>query len=277
MVNFEYFKPESLMEARKILIEYGEDGHILNGGTDLIVRMRGDITKPKAVVDIKGIDELHNIEFDEMNGLTVGACVNLNDMLHNDIVMKKYDFLSKAAKSIGSGQVRNRATMVGNNCNASPLADTSTPLYVLDANVIIYGENGKFEVPIVDFYKGVRKTCLNSGEIVTGIRIPYYEGMKGVFKKNSRRSTVDLSTVCTSVVKIGDEFRIGLGAVAPTPIRASEAEKYLEGKELNEDVIGEASKIAASCAKPIDDVRASKEYRIEMVRVLVMQSLQELS
>lgn len=277
MKSFEYFKPKTLEEARNLLIEYGEGAHILNGGTDLIVRMRDNITQPKAVIDIKGIGKLYQINFNEDKGLIVGGCVTLNDMAHNNIVQEKYEILSKAAKSIGSGQVRNLATMVGNNCNASPLADTATPLLALDAKVIIYCENGENEISIHDFFKGVRKTCLKIGDIVTAIRIPYYEKVEGVFQKNSRRSKVDLSTVCTSVVKIEDDIRIAMGAVAPTPIRARKAEEYINGKKLTNETIKEASDIAASEAKPIDDVRSSREYRIEMVRVLVNRSLAALA
>lgn len=276
MKSFEYFKPQTLKEASEILVKNGKDAHILNGGTDLIVRMRDNITTPKVVVDIKGIKELHKIEYDKDKGLSVGACVKLSDMAHNRDVIENYSFLADAAESVGSGQVRNLATMIGNNCNASPLADTSTPLLALDAKVIIYGPEGEREISIHDFFKGVRKTCLQPGEIVTSIRIPTYKNLKGVFSKNSRRKDVDLSTVCTTVVRIGDEIRIAMGAVAPTPIRAWAAEKEAKGLELTEENIKKLANIAASEAKPIDDVRASREYRIEMIKVMVARSLEKL-
>jgi len=276
MKSFEYFKPQTLKEASELLVTHGPNAHILNGGTDLVVRMRDRVTVPDAVVDIKGIKELHKINYDENEGLFVGACVKLSDMVHNRAVAENYSFLADAAESVGSGQVRNLATMVGNNCNASPLADTATPLLVLDAVVCIYGPNGEKEVSIHDFFKGVRKTCLELGEIVTGIKIPAYKDLKGVFMKNSRRKDVDLSTVCTSVAKIGNEIRIAMGAVAPTPIRAREAEKFANEKGLTDETIEKIAEIAASECKPIDDVRASKEYRIEMVRVMIRRSLEQL-
>lgn len=276
MKAFEYFKPQTLKEASELLVSYGPNAHILNGGTDLVVRMRDRLTVPDAVVDIKGIKELHEINYDEKEGLFVGACVKLSDMVHNRAVAENYSFLAEAAESVGSGQVRNLATMVGNNCNASPLADTATPLLVLDAVVCIYGPNGEREVSIHDFFKGVRKTCLELGEIVTGIKIPAYKDLKGVFMKNSRRKDVDLSTVCTSVAKIGNEIRIAMGAVAPTPIRAREAEKFANEKGLTDETIEKIAEIAASESKPIDDVRASREYRVEMVRVMIRRSLEQL-
>jgi aerobic carbon-monoxide dehydrogenase medium subunit len=276
MKYFDYYKPELLKEASELLISNGENAHILNGGTDLIVRMREKLTTPKAVIDIKGIKELHRLSYDEKEGLFVGACVKLSDMAHNKDVVEKYTFLADAAETVGSGQVRNLATMVGNNCNASPLADTSTPVLALDAAVVIYGKEGEREVSIHDFFKGVRKTCLAQGEIVVGIKVPAYKDMKGVFTKNSRRKEVDLSTVCTSVVKVGEEIRIAMGAVAPTPIRAKKAEEYAKGKELTDEAISEIVDLAVSEARPIDDIRASKEYRLEMVRVMVRRSLEQL-
>ncbi|MFA5524748.1 MAG: xanthine dehydrogenase family protein subunit M [Tissierellales bacterium] len=276
MKSFEFFKPQTLKEASELLIAHGDNAHILNGGTDLVVRMRENLTTPEVIVDIKGIKELHEISYDANNGLFVGACVKLSDMAHKKVVVENYSFLADAAETVGSGQVRNLATMAGNNVNASPLADTSTPLLATDAVVCIYGPNGEREVSIHDFFKGVRKTCLVHGEIVTGIKIPAYKELKGVFTKNSRRKDVDLSTVCTTVVKVGDEIRIAMGAVAPTPIRAWEAEKLAKGAELTDEVINKIADMAASEAKPIDDVRASKEYRVEMVRVMVRRSLEEL-
>ena len=276
MKNFEYFKPETLEEASSLLVKYGENAHILNGGTDLIVRMRDEITAPDAVIDIKGIKELNRVDFDKEKGLFVGACVTLNEMIHNPNVKENYDILAKSAKTVGSAQVRNKATMIGNICNASPLADTATPLLALDAVVEIYSPKGEREVSIHDFFVWVRKTSLEHGEIVKGIRIPFYKDMDGVFQKLSRRKEVDLSTVCASVIRAGGEFRIALGSVAPTPIRVRKTEDLLKGKDLTDAFIEEIAEIASSETAPIDDVRASKEYRLEMVKVLVERGLKEI-
>lgn len=276
MKCFNYYKPKSLKEASEILLGYGEGAHILNGGTDLVVRMRDEITTPNAVVDIKGIKELYKMNYDGEDGLFIGACVKLTDMVHYGKVTENYRFLSDAAESIGAGQIRNLATMVGNNCNASPLADTSTPLLVLDAIVVIYGPKGNREISIHEFFKGVRKICLGPGEIVTGIKVPAYENVDGVFMKNSRRKDMDLSTVCTSVGIINNNIHIAMGAVAPTPIRAWEAEKFVKGKSLTDEIINKTASIATSESKPIDDVRSTKEYRREMVNVMVCRSLEKL-
>ncbi|KXG74256.1 FAD binding domain-containing protein [Thermotalea metallivorans] len=274
MRQFEYLKPKTLEEASRLLVQYGEEASVLNGGTDLLVRIRDGISRPKAVVDIKGIDRLKEISFDEEKGLTIGACVNLNDMIQYPVLVEKYRILAEAAHTVGSCQVRNRATMAGNITNASPLADTATPLLVLDAMVKVFGPQGEREVSIHDFFLWVRKTCLQAGEIVTAVRIPVYkENVIGNYQKHGRRDAVDLSTVCGAVVKIGDQVRIALGAVAPTPIRAWKTEEFLKGKNLTEDVIAEAAEIALRETAPIGDIRASKEYREEIIKVLVRRGL----
>lgn len=277
MKKFEYFKPQSLEEAYELLVEYGDKAHILNGGTDLIVRMREGLVQPEVVVDIKGIEGLEEISYKEEDGLTIGACTTLNDLSSNPIVQEKFILLGQAAHTVGSLQVRNRATMVGNICNASPLADTATPLLALDAMVIIHGKEGLREVSIHDFFVWVRETCLKHGEIVTGVRVPIFK--KVVFadyQKLSRRKEVDLSTVCASIVKIDGEYKIALGAVAPTPIRLRATEAYLRHKELEDEIIEEAQEIAMSEVSPITDIRASKEYRLEMVKVLVGRGLKDI-
>ncbi|PAB57401.1 FAD binding domain-containing protein [Anaeromicrobium sediminis] len=273
MRDFEYYKPTTLQEASDLLLKYGDDAHILNGGTDLLVRIRENITNPKVVVDIKGIKELYDIKYDN-DGIYIGACVNLNDMAHHKEVKRCYKVLSEGAKSVGSGQVRNRATMAGNICNASPLADTSTPLLALDATLVIFTPEGEKEMSIHDFFVWVRKTSLKNGEILKAIKIPRYDGIIGGFQKISRRKEVDLSTVGATCCLANDEYRIALASVAPTPIRARKTEEYLKGKRLTNEVIEEACEIAATECAPIGDVRASKEYRVDMVKVAIKRSLE---
>jgi len=276
MKRFEYFKPQSLAEASKLLLEIGEGALVFNGGTDLVVRMRDRITEPEAVIDIKGIKELMGITVGE-SYITIGGTTTLNEIASNDIIQQKYRILAEAAHSVGSKQVRNRATMTGNICNASPLADTATPLLVLDAKMLVFGPEGEKEIPIQDFFIWVRKTMLKHGEIVKGIKIPLYEDeIKGSFQKLSRRPEVDLSTVCASIIKVNNEIRIALGAVAPTPIRLKKTEEYLKGKTLTDEVIEEAKGLGVLEISPIDDIRASKEYRLEMAEVLISRGLNEI-
>lgn len=275
MKEYEYYKPKNLKEACDLLIKYNGKANILNGGTDIIVRMRDGHSTPEALIDIKGINELHKLDFDYDRGLFIGACVNLNELGLDGNVQKYYPFLAQAALSVGSKQVRNRATCIGNICNASPLADTATPLMVLDATISVYGPEGEREIPISEFFVFVRKTVLKENEIVKGIKIPYKPNILGIFYKMSRRKEVDLSTVCSTVVKEENKIKIAFGAVAPTPVRLYKTEEYLDGCSLNDIAIEQACQMAAEEVAPIDDLRASKEYRKEMVRVMLRRSLVE--
>ncbi|SCZ78261.1 FAD binding domain-containing protein [Acidaminobacter hydrogenoformans] len=270
MRPFEYFRPTTLKEASELLVRHGENAHILNGGTDLIIRMRDGLTLPEAVIDLKGIESLFRIREDQ-DTVTIGAAVTLNRVGGDETIGHHFPYLAAAACSVGSKQVRNRATCIGNLCNASPLADTATPLMVLDAVLEVFGPEGEREIPIREFFVFVRKTSLKPGEIVKGVRIPKTAGM-GVFSKLARRKEVDLSTVCMTLLKAEDGWRLSYGAVAPTPVRLPETEALLnQGAAL--DAILEQ---AAWEVKPIDDVRASAAYRRDMVKVMLKRGLEQI-
>jgi CO/xanthine dehydrogenase FAD-binding subunit len=270
MRPFEYFRPSSLKEASELLIRYGDGAHLLNGGTDLIVRMRDGLTLPSAVIDLKSIEQLSRIREDE-ESVYIGATVNLNQVGRDETIGKCFPYLAEAALSVGSKQVRNRATCIGNLCNASPLADTATPLMALDAVLEVFGPEGEREIPIQDFFVFVRKTSLKPGEIVKGVRVPKTAG-QGVFTKLARRKEVDLSMVCMTLLKAQDSWRLSYGAVAPTPVRLPKTEALLNQGATQEEVLA----CAVSEVKPIDDVRASREYRLEMVKVMLKRGLEQI-
>ncbi len=273
MKEFDYYQPKTIAEASELRARYGKAAVLLNGGTDVVIQLREKLIAPDAVIDIKHIPGLDQITFDKQNGLVIGACATVAAISADENVKKYYPFLAEAAESIGSKQVRNRATCIGNIVNASPLCDTGTPLYALNAVVLLESASGKREVPITEFITFVRKTVLKEDELVTAIRVPYVEGVKGVFTKVARRKEVDLSTICGTVVKDGNGFRIALGAVAPTPVRLPKTEALISGKPLTDALIDEAAKLAQTEVSPIDDVRASKAYRLDVTEVIVKNGL----
>lgn len=273
MKEFDYLQPKTVAEACRLRAQYGKRAAVLNGGTDVVIQLRERLIAPDAVIDIKHIPGLNAITFDKTNGLVIGACATVAALAADENVKRYYPFLAEAAESIGSKQVRNRATCVGNIVNASPLCDTGTPLYVLGAVMLLEGVNGKREVPITEFITFVRRTVLLEDEIVTGIRVPYLEGTKGAFTKVARRKEVDLSTICGTVLKVGGEVRVALGAVAPTPVRLPKTEALLNGKPLTDALIDEAARLARTEVSPIDDVRASKLYRLDVTEVIVRNGL----
>lgn len=273
MKEFDYYQPKTIAEASELRARYGKAAVLLNGGTDVVIQLREKLIAPDAVIDIKHIPGLDQITFDKQNGLVIGACATVAALSADENVRKYYPFLAEAAESIGSKQVRYRATCIGNIVNASPLCDTGTPLYALNAVVLLESASGKREVPITEFITFVRKTVLKDDELVTAISVPYVEGVKGTFIKVARRKEVDLSTICGTVVKDGNGFRIALGAVAPTPVRLPKTEALLGGKPLTDALIDEAAKLAQTEVSPIDDVRASKAYRLDVTEVIVRNGL----
>lgn len=229
--KFDYFAPETLQETFSLLGKYGKDGRLLAGGTDLIVGLRGRQESAKYLIDIKGVKELQILSFNEKSGLTIGAAVTLNKLIHYDAVAKTYPILREAATTIADFQVRNRATLVGNVCNASPAADSAPALLVLNAAVNISGQTGTKKVPIQQFFTGVKKTILASNELVTSIEVPIPPGKStGVYLKARRTMGEDLALVGVAGLgapngKAGKEIRLAYASVAPTPVRAFEAER----------------------------------------------------
>ena len=274
MRKFEYLKPDSIKEAILILSQYGDRARILNGGTDLIVGIRDKILQPEYVVDIKTIPHLNKITYNEQEGLTIGATVTLNEISDSKVVQRNYPILAEACKTVGSYLVRNRATLVGNICNASPAADTAPPLLVLDAKVNIVGSDGEKTVPLNQFFVGVKKNILKKEEVVISVTVPpLRDKWVGVYLKQGRRKDVDLATVGVAVVCIRDEIRIALGAVAPIPVRVFKAEELLRGKIIDESLLEETAKSALAEVSPISDIRSSKEYREEIIKVLVKRAI----
>jgi len=274
--DFVYLAPESLEEAAALKLEHDDKAIFMAGATDVIIRLRDHLIAPDYVIDLKNIPDIDGITFSETDGLHIGALATMTQIANNEHVKAHYPYLAEAASYVGGRQIRNRATCVGNIVNASPLADTATPLYCHDAVVEIFGLPGKREVPIQEFILFVRKVALKPGELVTGIRVPYLADAKGVFRKIARRNEVDLSTVCGTVVQSGEGYRIAMGSVAPTPLRLPKTEALLRGKQLTDALIAEAAVLAASEVSPIDDVRADRQYRLDIVSYLVRDGLTNL-
>ena len=276
MRDFVYLAPETLEEAAALKLEHDDKAIFMAGATDVIIRLRDHLISPDYVIDLKNIPDIGGITFSETDGLHIGALATMTQIATNPDVLAHYPNLAEAASLVGGRQIRNRATCIGNIVNASPLADTATPLYCHDAVVEIFGLSGRREVAIRDFILFVRKVALQPGELVTGIRVPYLPGAKGVFRKIARRNEVDLSTVCGTVLKTGNGWRVAMGSVAPTPLRLPKTEALLNGSPMGDALIQEAAALAATEVSPIDDVRADRQYRLDIVSYLVRDALNKL-
>lgn len=275
MHRFSYHEPNSTEEAVALLSGLN-DAKVLAGGTDLLVGMRKGVCMPANIVNIKKIRELSVVKKDSQT-IEIGAAVT---MFETEKVLEgrlEYQAFAQAIHSVASCQIRNRATVAGNLCNASPAADTATALVALGANVRILGSDGERILPVENLFIAPRCSALANDEVLTAVLLPSLPGIRSTFLKKSRRPSVDLATVNVAAAWDGKAIRIALGAVAPTVIRAAQAEKYINQHGLCRDTAIEAAKLAQQSAKPISDLRGSKEYRLELVRVLTEQALTALA
>jgi carbon-monoxide dehydrogenase medium subunit len=281
---FDYVKPISLAEASSFLDKHGGEARPLMGGTDLFVQMRDGAVRPRTLVDVKHLPGMRDILYDERAGLTVGAAVTMNDAARHSDVQTHYPLLAEAAHSVASYQVRNRATIGGNLCNASPCADTALATLALEGRVVLHGSGGEREMDVGEFFVGPGETALQAGEFMRAIRYsapPANAASR--YLKLGRSKAGDLAIVGVAVYGFADEmassgyrFRIGLGSVAPTVTRAAEAEAVLAEESPGEETFVLAAEKAMQAAAPIDDVRASAAYRKAMVRNLTLRGLRDV-
>jgi carbon-monoxide dehydrogenase medium subunit len=282
--GFDYVRAGTCDEAIDLLEEHGEAAQLLMGGTDLFVRMRDGFVRPRMVVDVKHLPGMRDILYDEGAGLTVGAAVAMNEIARHPDVQAHYPLLAEAANSVGSYQLRNRATVGGNLCNGSPCADAALATLALEGRVVLRRAAGAREMPVGDFFRGPGETALQAGEMMTAIRYPIPPaGAVGRYLKLGRSKAGDLAIVSVALLGFPDgaapsgyRFRVALGSVAPVVLRATEAEDVLARSPLGEETIALAAEKAMEAAAPIDDVRASAAYRSAMVRNLTRRGLGEV-
>ncbi len=272
--EFDYFKPSSIDEAINLLNKYGAKARILSGGTDLVVRIKDGFETPDAVIDIKGLDELKVLDFKD-NKLIVGTLTTFNELIDSEVVKEKFPLLWESAKSVASMGIRNRATMVGNICSAVPSLDSGPALLLYEATVVVKGKDGERRIPIEEWFLGPRKTALKEGELVEYIEIPLPQKKHaGCYVKLGRYNGEDLAQVGVGVLALeGNEYRVAFCAVGPKPTRAKKIEELLNGKELSDSLIEEAKKLVEEEISPITDIRATKEYRMHMAKVMLDRAL----
>ncbi len=285
MRKFEYFAPQSLQEAIDLLRQRRDGGRPLAGGTDLVVQMKEGGAKfplPSYLVSLRLIPELKGIEFSESAGLRIGADVTMADLAGSPIVRERYRIIADGAGLVGSIQTMNMATVGGNLCNAAPSADTAPPLLACEAQAVIAGPAGRRSLPLDAFFRGPGRTALAPDELLVELRVPVPPPRTGgVYVRHTPRKQMDIAVVGVGVLltlaegERIDRARIALGAVAPTPVRARQAEAALEGQPASDEIFARAAEVAAAEAKPISDTRGSAEFRRHLVRVMTERCLRE--
>ena len=274
---FDYRAPTSLDEALAILAERGDEAKVMAGGQSLIPLLKLRFSRPELVVDIARIPALNTIKKDDGH-VAIGALARHVDVEQSNELAGSAPMMVEAARWIADPLVRNRGTLVGSICHADPAGDWGSVILAMHADVVARSRSGDRVIHASDFFKGPFETALKPDEVVTEVRIPVGKGRGGGAYLKLERKVGDFATVAVAVHLHLDGSKvetagIGMTAVGPTNIRATEAEMALRGKEPTDEVIAEAARLAAAAAEPKDDIRGSAAYKKDVVRVFVQRGL----
>jgi len=274
--DFEYLAPKTLEEALTLLSKYGEECKIIAGGQSLLVLMRQGLVAPKYLISIKGVSELNYINYDAKKGLRIGALTPHRAIENSPVIQNGFTVLAEMEQRLASIQTRNWGTIGGNLCHADPAGDPAPVLVVLKATLKMQSLDGERTMASEDFSLDYFETALGPGELLTEIQVPVVSPHTGTAYTKFNVIESDLATVGVAVSIIlsssnsaCQDVRIALGASAPTPMRAKQAEEVLRGKKITDALLTEAGQIASTEVDPISDIYASEEYRRELVKVLV--------
>ena len=257
--------PKHLFEAYELLARGGVTP--IAGGTDLMVRITGEIGEPPArLLDLSRVDALKGIAI-EAGALVVGARTTYTELRRSALVQAHLPALVEAAATIGAIQIQNRGTLGGNIANASPAGDTLPILLAADATILVGGQRGERDIPAAEFFPAYRRTALAEDELILHVTFPLPKGRDLAFRKVGTRRAQAISKVVMATAWRDDgprglaDVRVALGSVAPTPIRARATEAVLEGALPVPEVADRAAETLAGEIEPIDDVRSTADYR----------------
>ncbi len=276
MNRFKYYKPKSLDEVWELKKKI-PDSLFIAGGTDVLVRIKNNEIRPQALLSLRSIPGFNSIDSGKVT--RIGTLATISDIIQHPELRKNYSVLVEAAKSLGSVQIRNVATIGGNLCNCSPCADMALPLLVLEAKVRLQTTKGQRDIPLHEFFKGPGESCLAPHEIATDILLdtPPKNAKTSFLKKGRVKLDLAVASVAVRLEMEGDKChkaRIAAGSVAPVPLRLSKVETMLEGATVTKQHLAEAQRLAEDNVVPITDVRSTEEYRRQITGVLVKRALE---
>lgn len=278
--DFEYYAPTSTAEVCQLLEQFGFRAQMLAGGTDLMTKIKTGVCSPEVLISLKNLEELKKIEYKPGQGIVIGARATHNDLVNSEVLHEKFLSISEAAHQMAHNQVRNIGTIGGNLINAVPSADLPPILVALNGSAKMLGLDGERIIPLEELFTGVCTTCCLQTEILTEVIIPEQKMTGSTYIKFGLRRSGALAVVGVAVAvevegNIIKDARIVLGAVAITPVRAKKAEEFLKGKTVSSELLAEAGIIASQECAPISDIRASAEYRRDLVRVFTKRALRK--
>ncbi|TKJ37611.1 hypothetical protein CEE37_13950 [candidate division LCP-89 bacterium B3_LCP] len=273
-----YFLPKTIAEFFDLTRKLNDSGtcRIINGGTDVMVETNLQRTYPDVIVDISSISELNFIR-QHKNVISIGAGVNFTQLLENPMIQRQIPILTKAITLIGSKQIRNVATLVGNVANASPIADGAVALLGMNSQLMILSDKGERKIKLQDLYKDYKKTSLRTREIISAVEVPIPSGFVS-FEKSSKRVAVDIASVNSCCYITSDngkvkDFRLAFGGIDVHPVLSRKCPEYLIGRKLNDETISQCVKITADEFQPISDIRGSAHFRRILIRNQVIKHM----
>jgi len=278
MRTFDYERPDMLADALALMADADGAARPLAGGTDLIIRIRDGSIRPRTVVDVKGIAEFSRDIRIEDGWLRIGARTTMTDLLRDERIRRDYAALAEAAAYVGSVQIRNRATLAGNICNASPAADTAPALLAFEARVVAVGQRGRRVIPLDDFFVRSGVTTLAPGDLVEAIEMPVRSGRRGsVHARRTRRRGHDLASVTLAVaIDVEGVTRVSYGSVGPRPVLAIDDTGLLADPAAGDDAVRDRlDELFAAAAPSPTSMRASPEYRLAMLRVMGLRAIRD--
>jgi carbon-monoxide dehydrogenase medium subunit len=276
MRAFAYERPARLDDAIALLVEHGPDARLLAGGTDLIIRLRDGTVRPRVVIDLKRIAELDGEIRESDSRLTIGARTVMTDIAADERIRNGFEALAEGAAVVGSVQIRNRATLAGNVCNASPAADTAPALLVYDAVVVAAGPGATRRIPIDEIFVSSGVTTLAAGELVTAIELPYPPGRHGsVHVRRTRRRGHDLASVTLAcVVRADGTTRLAYGSLGPRPLMVTDETGVLADPAAPDLVkMKRLEALFVDASPSLRSMRATPEYRLAMLHVLGLRAV----
>jgi carbon-monoxide dehydrogenase medium subunit len=281
MKAFDYERPSSFEDACRLLKEAGGSKKALAGGTDLLIKTRQKVISPEGMISLRDVPGLSGLSFSPEKGLAIGAMARLSDVEIADVVKENYPALATAVATIGSTQVRNRATIGGNICNAAPSADSLPILIAYGASVVIGDEESEREVLLEEFFTGPGQTVLNVGELVKQILVPALPQNAFATYIKAARSALDIALVGVALFAVYEpsdgvikDMRVALAAVAPTPVRSRQMERIVIGNRLDHAIIEKAVGESCTDACSITDVRTTEGYRDTLVETYTRRALE---